>query len=380
MNTALIALIFFVGQATDAGKDSEQNKKDLAAKVEAFADKQAASDQFSGSVLVMKGETPVFKKAYGLASKAYQVPNRVDTKFNLGSMNKMFTAVAIVQLAEKGKLNFTDTLAKNWPDYPNKAAAQKITIHHLLTHSSGLADFFGDEFMKSSRDRFRKIDDFLQLFANKPLLFEPGKRFQYSNAGFIVLGKLVERISGQDYYEYVREHIYQPAGMINTDCFAMDEDTPNLATGYTRGMFGGASKSRPRKSNIFLHVIRGGPAGGGYSTVEDLAAFARALRDHKLLSAKSTELLWSGKIDAGRRGGRYAYGFFDENFDGERIVGHGGGFPGINAKLDIYLNSGYTVAVMSNYDPPAAEVIAREIRKLILQGASEKIEHARNEK
>jgi D-alanyl-D-alanine carboxypeptidase len=371
VNPALIALAFFVSQPADARKVSAQSCKELAAKIEAFVDQKAASDQFSGSVLVMKGQTPVFKKAYGFASKAYQVPNRVDTKFNLGSMNKMFTAVAILQLAERGKLKLTDTIAKHWPDYPNKAAAEKITIHHLLTHSSGLADFFGDEFRKSSRDRFQKINDFLPLFVNKPLQFEPGKRFQYSNAGFIVLGGLIERISGQDYYEYVREQIYRPAGMSNTDCYAMDEDTPNLAIGYTR-MLGRGGHSKARRTNTFLHVIRGGPAGGGYSTVEDLAAFASALREHKLLNPRSTELMWSGKIDTGRPDSKYAYGFFDSSYDGQRIVGHGGGFPGINSKLDIYLNSGYTVAVMSNYDPPAAEIVSREIRKLIVHGTGEK--------
>jgi CubicO group peptidase (beta-lactamase class C family) len=335
---------------------------DLAKHLDEFLEKQVASDKFSGTVLVMQGDKPAFKKAYGLASKSYQVPNRIDTKFNLGSMNKMLTAVAVAQLAEQGKLTFSDTIIKCWPDYPNKEAAEKVTIHHLLTHTSGLADYFGSEFMKSSRDRFRKIDDFLPLFVNKPLQFEPGKRFRYSNAGFMVLGGIVEKVSGQNYFDYVREHIYQPAGMINTDCYSLDEETPNLAIGYTRGASG---KSKNWKNNVFLHVIKGGPAGGGYSTVEDLAAFASALRGHKILSEKSTEILWTGKVDTGRSGAKYGYGFFVENVNGSRIVGHGGGFPGINSKLDIYLDSDYTVAVMSNYDPPAAERISDEVRKLI---------------
>ena len=338
---------------------------EVAKQIESFLEKQVASDRFSGSVLVVKGDRPIFKKAYGLASKSYQVPNRPDTKFNLGSMNKMFTAVAIVQLAEQGKLNFSDPIIKHWPDFPNKTAAEKITIHHLLTHTSGLADYFGNEFMKSSRDRFRKIDDYLPLFANKPLEFEPGKRFRYSNAGFMVLGGIVQRASGQDYFDYVRERIYKPAGMSNTDCYDLDEETPNLAIGYTREAPGAARKGKGWQNNIFLHVIKGGPAGGGYSTTEDLVAFAAALRNQKLLSSKSTELLWSGKVDTGRSGSKYAYGFFDEKMHGKRIVGHGGGFSGINSKLDIYLDSDYTVAVMSNYDPPAAERVSQELRNLI---------------
>jgi CubicO group peptidase (beta-lactamase class C family) len=340
---------------------------EIAKDLEAFLEKQVASDQFSGAVLVMKGDQPIFKKAYGLASKGYQIPNRIDSKFNLGSMNKMFTAVAVAELAEQGKLNFSDTIAKHWPDYPNKEAAEKITIHHLLTHTSGLADYFTNEFMKSSRDRFRKIDDYLPLFVNKPLQFEPGKRFRYSNAGFMVLGGIIEHVSGQNYFDYVREHIYKPAGMVNSDCYSLDENIPNLAIGYTHMGPGGSGRSKEWKNNLFLHVIKGGPAGGGYSTVEDLVAFATALRNHKLLSAKSTENLWTGKVDTGRSAGKYAYGFFDEKVNGKRIVGHGGGFPGINSKLDIYLDSDYTVAVMSNYDPPAAERISEKIRKLITE-------------
>src|SRR5262249_51643632 len=235
-----------------------------------------------------------------------------------------------------------------------------------LTHTSGLSDYFGNEFMKSSRDRFRKIDDFLPLFVNKPLEFEPGKRFRYSNAGFMVLGGIVERISGQNYFDYVREHIYRPAGMNNTDCYELDQETPNLAVGYTRGRPGAGGKSKVWKNNIFLHVIKGGPAGGGYSTAEDLVAFATALRTHKLLSPKFTEILWTGKVGVGRGGNaKYGYGFFDDKENGKRIVGHGGGFMGINSQLDVYLDSDYTVAVMSNYDPPAAQRVADEVRKLL---------------
>jgi CubicO group peptidase (beta-lactamase class C family) len=359
MRLKLVVLVCTIFVARAQGDENG-----IAKHVEEFVNKQVAADQFSGAVLVMNGNQPVFKKAYDLASKRFQVLNRIDTKFNLGSMNKMFTAVAIAQLAEQGKLDFSDTLAKHWPDYPNKEAAKKITIHHLLTHTSGLADYFNNEFMRSSRDRFRKIDDYLPLFASKPLQFEPGGRFRYSNAGFMVLGGIVERASGQNYFDYVREHVYRPAGMTNSDCYSLDEETPNLAVGYTHGGMGGGPTSKEWKNNIFLHVIKGGPAGGGYSTVEDLVAFATALRTHKLLSSKSTDTLWSGKIDTGR-GAKYGYGFFDERVNGKRIVGHGGGFPGINSKLDIYLDSDYTVAVMSNYDPPAAEKVAAELRRLV---------------
>jgi len=330
--------------------------------LEAYIKKLVAADAFSGTVLVARNGSPIFTGAYGLASVAYGVPNRLDTKFNLGSMNKMFTAVSVCQLAEQGKLSFSDPIGKHLTDYPNKTVAEKVTIDHLLTHSSGIGDYFNEKFMEASRDRFRKIKDYFPLFVDKPLEFEPGSKFRYSNAGFMVLGAIVERVSGQDYFDYVREHIYKPAGMINTDAYELDRDTPNLAVGYTSD-----GETSGRHNNVFMHVIKGGPAGGGYSTVEDLLRFDVALRQHKLLSAKYTDLVLAGKIASGfSPTAKYAYGFFDEVIDGKRVVGHGGGFPGINSQLDMYLDNGYTVAIMSNYDPPAAQIVAGKLREMIL--------------
>jgi CubicO group peptidase (beta-lactamase class C family) len=333
--------------------------------LEAYVKKLVAADAFSGTVLVAKNGKPVFANAYGMANYAYRVSNRLDTKFNLGSMNKMFTAVAICQLAEQGKLAFTDPIGKHLTDYPNKTVAEKVTIHHLLTHTSGIGDYFNDKFMEASRDKFRSIKDYFPLFVDKPLEFEPGARFRYSNAGFMVLGAVVQKVSGKDYFEYVREHIYKPAGMINTDAYELDRDIPNLAYGYTAEGLGDNFEDGARRNNLFMHVIKGGPAGGGYSTVEDLLRFDIALRQNKLLSAAQRDILISGKVDA--MGAKYAYGFMESTINGKRIVGHGGGFPGINSQLDIYLDNGYTVAVMSNYDPPAAQNVSGKLREMLTQ-------------
>jgi CubicO group peptidase (beta-lactamase class C family) len=333
--------------------------------LEAYMKKLVAADVFSGTVLVARNGKPVFANAYGMANSAYQVPNRLDTKFNLGSMNKMFTAVAICQLAEQGKLAFSDPIGKHLTDYPNKTVAEKVTIHHLLTHTSGIGDYFNDKFIDASRDKFRSIKDYFPLFVDKPLEFEPGARFRYSNAGFMVLGAVVQKVSGKDYFDYVREHIYKPAGMINTDAYELDRDIPNLAYGYTREGLGDGFEDGARRNNLFMHVIKGGPAGGGYSTVEDLLRFDIALRQDKLLSASQRDILISGKVDA--MGAKYAYGFMESTINGKRIVGHGGGFPGINSQLDMYLESGYTVAVMSNYDPPAAQNVAGKLREMLTQ-------------
>jgi CubicO group peptidase (beta-lactamase class C family) len=319
-----------------------------------YLDRLVKADAFSGAVLIAHRDRVLFAKAGGLASRAWNQPNRTDTRFNLGSMNKMFTSIAIAQLVEKGKVALDDPIVKHLPDYPNAEAARKVTVRHLLSHTSGLADYFNDKFMKASRDRFRKIEDYFPLFEEEKLQFEPGARFRYSNAGFMVLGAIVQKASGMDYFDYVRRHVYQPAGMIGTDCFELDTDVPNLAVGYTRGPGG------QMKNNLFMHVIKGGPAGGGYSTVEDLHRFAVALRDGKLIRAETLRQ-WT---TPGEKNPRYAFGFQVDQVNQTKLVGHSGGFPGINSVLTIDLENGYVVAVMSNSDN-GASALEQKLKQLL---------------
>jgi CubicO group peptidase (beta-lactamase class C family) len=341
--------------------------EELARATQAYVEKLVAADAFSGTVLIAKGDKVLYQGAFGLASRGFGVPNRLDTKFNLGSMNKMFTAVAIAQLVEAGKLSFQDKVGKVLPDYPNKAVAGKVTVHQLLTHTSGLGNFFNDKYEAAEKSRLREVKDFFPLFVDEPLAFEPGARWSYSNSGFVVLGAIIEKVSGQSYLDYVREHIYKPAGMTSSDCYEIDRDPPNLAVGYTNQGPGGQRSDKREWNNLFLHVVRGGPPGGGYSTVGDLWRFSQALQANKLLGAKTTQLVTTGKVQPNPedKANKYAYGFNDEQAQGTRIIGHGGGFPGINSRLDIYLDKGYTVAVMSNYDPPAAGRVAERIRTLL---------------
>jgi CubicO group peptidase (beta-lactamase class C family) len=325
---------------------------------EAFLNQQAAEDKLSGVVLIAKDGKPIFKKAYGLADKSANTPNKADTKFNLGSMNKMFTAVSIAQLAEKGKLSFDDKVGKYLPDYPNQNVREKVTIHQLLTHTSGLGSFWNKKF-DERRASIKTVADYLALFADEPLLFEPGARFQYSNSGFVVLGAIIEKVSGQNYYDYVRQHIYKPVGMINSDAFEMTEKTANMAMGYTSE----GQPSKTRKENSDSRPNRGGPAGGGYSTVEDLLKFAVALRENRLLSAKYTEMVTTGKVKMG--GNLYAYGFGDIRVNGKRSFGHNGGAPGIASSLSIFPELGYTVIVMTNYDPPNMMPVVRKLEESV---------------
>jgi CubicO group peptidase (beta-lactamase class C family) len=332
----------------------------------AYLEGLAKQDKFSGVVLIARDGKPFFVKAYGLADKSKNLPNNPETKFNLGSMNKMFTAVAIAQLVEQGKLSFDDKVGKILPDYPNKEVASKVTIHHLLTHTSGLGSYWNAKF-DARRATIKTVADYLTLFADEPLLFEPGARFDYSNSGYIVLGAIIEKVAGQNYYDYVREHIYKPAGMKNTDAYQITEATPNLAMGYTSLGPDDEPTSGPRRENTQTRPNRGGPAGGGYSTVEDLLRFATALRDHQLLSAKSTEMLATGKVDMGR-GSKYGYGFGEQQMNGYRIYGHNGGAPGIGSDLSIFEEPGYVAVVMTNYDPPLMMPVVRKVREMLTQG------------
>ena len=323
------------------------------------------ADEFSGAVLVAKEQRILFQQAYGMAHQSYHVPNQIDTKFNLGSMNKMFTAVAVAQLAEQGKLAFNDPVSKHLLDYPREIA-ERVTIHHLLTHTSGMGSYWNERFFDVWAD-LRTVDDYLPLFRDDPLSFEPGEKFQYSNAGFIVLGAIIERVSGQDYFTYVREHIYEPAGMLHTDAYEMDRSIPNLAIGYTYLNRNGELESGPRRNNLFLNVVKGGPAGGGFSTVEDLFKFGLSLRSHRLLSPESTATLLAGRVERPDKPGiTYAYGWQNVTINGHRIVGHSGGAPGISAQFDLYLDLGYTAVVLANYDALIAPRIASILREQLV--------------
>jgi CubicO group peptidase (beta-lactamase class C family) len=339
--------------------------KQVANYLDAFLKPLVAADAFSGSVLVAKEGKVVYRKAFGLASRAWGAKNQPNTKFNLGSMNKMLTSVAIAQLMERGKLKWDDNLGTFLPDWPNKDAAQKVKLSHLLMHTSGIGDYFNDDFVKASRDRFRAVSDYFPLYASSPLAFEPGSKFRYSNGGFMTLGGVVEKASGKDYFTYIRENIYAPAGMTNSDSYDLDEDIPNLAMGYTydRSLDGQTTGPKKRYSNIFLHVIKGGPAGGGYSTTDDLFQFDQALRQGKLIKKETFERLLTAdgteKKATGADRNVYGFGFQTEWRNGQRIVGHSGGFPGINSNLDMYLDSGWTVVVLCNYDDGASAVSDR---------------------
>ena len=326
---------------------------------------EAAADRFSGTVLVSRKGKIIYSGAFGLASKRFNVANTLDTKLNLGSMNKMFTSVAILQLVEQGKVKLDDRLNKYVDDtWLSDDVSSKIEIQHLLTHASGLGSYFNDQFWQSSKLAFKALEDYKPLIVGETLRFEPGTDFRYSNTGMFLLGVVIEQASGQDYFSYIRDHIYKPAGMVNSDCYEMDQPVQNLAIGYSPS----EDNETGWENNLYLHVVKGGPAGGCFSTVEDLNRFAAALTSFKLLSAENTERLYTPKSEFHSE--PYGYGFRLLEVSNDRIIGHGGGFLGISANLDIFLDTGFVAAVLSNYGG-AARPIRDRIRELVA-GAAER--------
>ena len=295
---------------------------ELARRLGALVDSLAQARQFSGVVLLAQGDRVVFQRAYGLADRATGRANTVDTKFNLGSINKLFTMVAVRQLELAGKLALDSTIAAYWPDYPNPDVARQVTIRELLSHRAGLGgDIFGDPV---TRRGFRRLRDYLPQFAGAPLQFTPGSDTRYCNVCYVVLGLLVERVSGEDYYDYVRTHIYALAGMTATAHFSTDSLPPNTAIGYTNGRNDtlDAATAWPNTDSL---PRRGSSAGGGYSTAGDLLRYVVAAH--------------AGRIPGGPENARF---------------GFAGGTDGVNSMVEAGMPGDYTIVVLTNLDPPAA--------------------------
>jgi CubicO group peptidase (beta-lactamase class C family) len=347
----------------------------LVAEIQAFTAKLAAADAFSGALLVAKDGNVVFQVAYGQASKAYNAANRLDTRFNIASVGKTFTAVSILQLTESGKLSLTDTVGKFLPDYPNADVRDKVTIHHLLTHTGGLGDFHGPKYIVK-QNALRRPADYLPLIQDTLPAFEPGARLQYSNAGYILLGLIIEKATGENYFDYVRTHIFEPAGMAGTGYFEADMDTPNLATGYTNFLDRGEDYHEfhlgVRRNTRF--GIKGNPQGGAFCTAEDLLRFSIAFREGKLVSTQTVELMTTPKYFFRKYSTDdiwYGYGFELENIDGQRVIGHGGGDLGVSSGVRWYPDSGnYTVVVLSNYDRGGIIAIDK-LQEMIVLGKPE---------
>jgi CubicO group peptidase (beta-lactamase class C family) len=345
----------------------------LKAAMDSFLERRIEADAFSGVVLIANRGAPVYQRAAGLADREAGRPIALDTRLELASVTKLFTRIAVLQLAQAGKLSLEDTVGKFLPSYPNPVVRRKVTVDQLLRHRSGVGSFWNDRYMTRPGD-VRSVDDYVELFQNDALLFEPGTSETYSNGGYVLLGAIIERVSGQSYHDYLQDHVFRPAGMTRTVPYDRRVPTEDAAIGYTRQPLGGpmpgdrrlagpagprpgsspapsgestgprlrimgadgrelsqeeaqaararrAASGAPRRPNAEIQPGRSGPAGGHYSTAGDFLKLATAIAEHRLLDSARTVALY---------GARYARG--------EDFRANGGG-PGVNAEFSIFPSS-----------------------------------------
>jgi len=316
------------------------------ARMEQVVQSYVTAKQFMGSVLVARGSEVLLDKGYGFADLEWDVPNSPTTKFRLGSITKQFTAASILLLEERGKLSVNDPVKKHMPDAP--AAWDKITIYHLLTHTSGIPNFTSFPEYRSIEPFAKTPAELVTLFRDKPLDFEPGEKWSYSNSGYVLLGYLIEKITGESYAKFVQENIFTPLGMKDSGYDSNSAIIPHRARGYSPGP-GGVVNTGYVDMTIPLS------AGGLYSTTEDLLRWEQGLFGGKLLSAASLQKMTTPyKSD-------YAFGLLVHTAGGHKVIEHNGGIEGFNTVLRYFPDDKLTVAVLGNENGLAPEDIAGKL-------------------
>lgn len=330
---------------------------DAAQKWAAFVDGQYGEDDFSGGIHVSQGQEVVHEQFWGSPVQHSDKPFNRDTRFNIASMGKMFTAVAIGQLVESGRLSWHDTVDAHFPEFPWTAYADQITVEQLLSHQSGLGNYpFNHD--------LRQVEAIVDHGSDVPVAFEPGAQMGYSNMGYAVLGVIIERVSGMSYYDYVRTHVFERIGMARSGFFDAMDPVDNMAMGYTSMQPDGSRLEGERVSNAAAIERIGSPGGGAYSTLSDLQRFALALQEDRLVDRETRNELWRGRVLMGGSTW-YALGFGVRTSGGARVVGHNGGAPGIGAVLQLFPETGVLAVAFTNQDPEPIIPMTREIVRLV---------------
>lgn len=337
-------LSFLGAPAPEGFAVARLDEAEAIAAVRANLDREAG--RFSGAVLIGRGEETLMSGVWGAADAAGQIPIAPETRFCIGSMGKMFTAVAVLQLVQSGRLSLDDTVGAVLPDYPRNRIAETVTVERLLTHTGGTGDFFGPVY-EARQAGLITPSDFVAAFGEREPLFAAGARWGYSNFGFILLGAMIERISGMPWPDYLSARVFRPAGMTATG--------PGATPGQTAEPLVGAAQTGLTARPYYVGL----PAGGGYSTLGDLMRFAAALRPDALLDEAHRALLTTPKVPAGLR--QWSLGLATGRRNGASYWGHGGSAPGVNADFAVYPGSGYLVVVLANRGHPHAANVAEFI-------------------
>lgn len=346
-----IAIIFLIAPYVAVAQDH-------AAKIQEFLTVAHKYRQFNGTVLVAENGKIIYKGAYGQANMEWNIPNTPDTRFRLGSITKQFTATAILQLVEQGKIKLDAKLSDYLPDY-RKDTGEKVTIHQLLTHTSGIPSYTSQPgfFQNVSRNPY-KVDEFVKKYASGDLEFEPGSKFTYNNSGYFLLGAIIERVTGKPYEQVLKQNIFDPLGMKNTGYDHHDTLISKRASGYSKTPDGYTNAA-------YLDMSIPYAAGSLYSTVEDLYLWDQALYTDKVLSAQSKALMYKPFLE------NYAYGWavtnasFKQNNQPVHLISHDGGINGFSTTIMRFPNEKNLIVMLDNSGSEYVNRLGESIGKII---------------
>jgi CubicO group peptidase (beta-lactamase class C family) len=320
---------------------------DFVAKAEALITRHVDADGFSGVVFVLKDGKPLFRKAFGLANREWNIANDVDTVFRIGSTTKQFTAAAIMQLVERGKLSVDDKIAKYYPAAPKTWSA--VTLRHLLTHSSGIPDYVATNgFIRKPARIDHTPDEYIDIVRDQPLGSAPGAKYKYTNTNYLLLGMVVEKVSGETYGDYIAKHILAPLGLTHTAFDRTDEIVPHRAAGYW-------NDNGTWKNARIMTLASLNTAGGLRSTVDDLLQWDQSLHAGKLLKPETVAAMFTDY------GNKYGFGSFVEVRNGHRLWRHGGNVTGFSSAFERYPDDGLNLIILCNIEGQHAEKIAKEL-------------------
>lgn len=359
--TMIFAVAFLM--LSTRGVLAQDSTAELKEKIDAYVKEAVDLDAFSGTALVTKNGGMFYETAVGEASKSYKFKNTINTRFNIGSIGKIFTATAVMQLVQNGKIDLNDTIDKYLPDFPYPEKSQ-ITISRLLSHTAGLGDFFEHPDFYARKQNIREISDFLPLIYEMKLVAKPGEKFQYSNSSFVILGAVIEKASGKIYRDYIRENIFQPLDMNDTDIIYREDIVYNVATGYF------PKNADEIQQNVY-YADRPSSAGGICSTVYDLAKLDQGLRTEKILKKEFIQKMY----EPSKANPEYGFGWEILDDKGHKLLGHSGGHYGLEAIFYRYIDDGYTIIVLSNYSGGAGHV-ASAMADILFRGKTNPVDKA----
>lgn len=315
----------------------------LRSKIDSMVAALVHRDAFSGVVYVARAGRPIYFEAFGKQSGHGDSRNAKATRFHLASITKMFTAISIAQLVEAGQIRYEDTIDRILKDYPNREVAKSVTVHQLLSHSSGLVGAQQSVVKKLQPISSKTVLETFGSAPEQPLFAPPGRRFEYSNFGYSVLGRMIEAASGESYHNYIRRHVFEPAKMSQTDFVDLDSSPTNIAEGFMD------APDDQRVNNRSQLSVIGTPYGGAYSTAEDLDRFRVALLENKLVAQETRDRMWQGVMEP-QKNVEYGYGTEITHYNGVKFIYHGGGWPGVTNRFEFSPDLQSTVIILSNYD------------------------------